>query len=121
MISRNFPVAGVPDTKPVDGGNCTRIHRLPSQSEGELDRALRRANKIRQQLGGDPGMAAPFPQRPKGMWRRTYERLRSRALVLEMQADEAFALHAERLLARIDSRIADPERRRHNRRRSYWP
>jgi hypothetical protein len=96
---------------------CRRCHRLghASQSEDALDRAFRRANKIRQRLGSDPGMAAPFPPRPKGMWRRTYNRLRARAFA-EMQAEEVFAIRAESLLSRID----DPGRRRPTRRKSYW-
>ena len=89
---------------------CRHCYRLAHASQGEdtWDRMLRRANKIKQRLGGDPGMAAPFPPKPKGMWRRTYHRLRERAFEDEMLADEAFARQAERLRARIDN----PKRRR---------
>jgi len=83
---------------------CRHCHRLAyaSPGEGERDRALRRANKARTRLGGDAGMVAPLSERPKGVWRRTYERLREQVHGAEMAADEVFEVRAEALLARID-------------------
>jgi hypothetical protein len=92
---------------------CRHCYRLAysSQSEGSLDRALRRANTIRQRLGGDPGMASSFPKRPKRMWLRTYERLHRRTFECEMQAEEAMDLHLVRIASHIDKRSG---------KRSFW-
>ena len=84
---------------------CRHCYRLAyaSQSEGALDRTLRRASKIRRRLGGDPDMVAPFPPKPKGMWRRSFDRLREQACAAEMLSEEAFTLRAERLATRIEN------------------
>jgi hypothetical protein len=46
-----------------------------SQRENEMHRALRRAQAIREKLGGSANMTKPFPEKPKGMHWKTYERL----------------------------------------------
>ena len=50
-----------------------------SQQQTALDRRIEQARKIGMRLGGSVDLLEPFPQRPKGMHRRTFQRLRARA------------------------------------------
>jgi hypothetical protein len=92
---------------------CRHCRRLSyaSQSEGAVSRSMRRANKIRQRLGGNIGTASPFPPKPKGMWRRTYERMREQAFDAEERADEALLTYVARLQAQTNN---------HKGKRSFW-
>jgi hypothetical protein len=46
-----------------------------SQRDNKMYRALHRAQDIRRRLGGSANMMEPFPEKPKGMHWKTYERL----------------------------------------------
>lgn len=50
-----------------------------SQQEGQLDRLMRKARKIRHRLGAEDDLTMPIWQKPKGMHEKTYLRLRSEA------------------------------------------
>jgi hypothetical protein len=57
---------------------CRRCHQLAywSQRRSASEGAIRRAQAIRERLGGTGNMYSPFPAKPKGMHWRTYRRLR---------------------------------------------
>jgi hypothetical protein len=45
-----------------------------SQQKDRLVRNVSRSQKIRARLGGPCDLFGPIPERPRGMWRRTYQR-----------------------------------------------
>ena len=71
---------------------CRHCYSLKysSQYENSWDRLMTRANKIRERLGGDWGMESMLAPRPKGMWRRTYERLCNEVRLAEAQGNQGF-------------------------------
>jgi hypothetical protein len=75
--------------------------RYASQYEPKERRALERAKAIRVALGGEAGLIHPFPERPRGLHARTYERLRRE--VQEIEAAYVMGLRAdvERMAARV--------------------
>lgn len=66
---------------------CRRCYRLKyeTQYEPSFGRAATRVLKIRQRLGSDSGIDDVFPEKPKGMHWKTYNRLRAEA---EHQQDQ---------------------------------
>ncbi len=70
------------------GGNrfrCRLCYRLKYETQYEpgFARAATKALKIRERLGSSGGIDDCFPERPKGMHHRTYEKLRSQEQELQ--------------------------------------
>ena len=60
---------------------------------------------MKQCLGIDVGIAEPLPEKPKGMWARTFGCLLDEILQAEIVADEAQANRMKRLLAQADKDV----------------
>jgi hypothetical protein len=61
---------------PVFACRCCQGLTYASQKQTPHLRLISKAMKIRMRLGGSPNLSGPFPDRPKGLHRKTYERLR---------------------------------------------
>jgi hypothetical protein len=57
---------------------CYRLSYTSQRQDGK-NRALSKAQAIRERLGSSAAMAQPFPTKPKGMWWKTYRRLRAKS------------------------------------------
>ena len=77
---------------------CRRCYRLgyACQLEHEYDRLFRRRHKLSRRLGGQDG---ELPPRPKGMHRRTYDRLFDEYLEIEDRLDAEFLRRVSRYLS----------------------
>ena len=83
---------------------CRRCYGLAyaSQHEALHHRGVGKAQKIRMRLGGSPNMREAFPDKPKGMHWRTYDRLRRMHDVAEGRS----AVDLMRLVERLERRFA---------------
>jgi hypothetical protein len=81
--------------------HCSQL-AYASQYEQPWQRAVRRANKLKQRLDMGVVLAEPLPEKPKGMWVRTYGCLLNEILQAEIVANEAQVERLQRLLAQIE-------------------
>jgi hypothetical protein len=81
---------------------CRRCYRqsYASQHEGLRHRGLAKAQKIRMRLGGSPSFLSDFPDKPKGMHWRTYDRLRRRHDVAAARSTAGLMRAVDRLQRR---------------------
>ena len=79
---------------------CRRCLRLPyaSQQETDLDRASRKARKLRRKLGDDGGIGDPIWKKPKGMHWRTFETLKAKLERQDEIASFAFLCRASKMV-----------------------
>ncbi len=75
--------------------------RYGSKSETRRTRLARKAQKIRDKVGGSDGLVGPFPPKPPGMWWRTYLRLREQEAEVECRRIAMFLP----MLARLHYRV----------------
>lgn len=78
---------------------CARVAYL-SQCEDEMGRLWRRQRRIERRLAGNAGEWNGW-EKPKGMHRRTFDRLANQVLELEARRDQVFAVQAGALLKRL--------------------
>jgi hypothetical protein len=83
---------------------CRKCHGLAyaSQNGDYLDRLRTKAEKIRLRLGGEPCIDEVFPEKPKGMHWKTYDRLRSEGEALEERIEAGLAFHIARLTGLLE-------------------
>ena len=79
---------------------CRRCLRLPyaSQQETVLDRASRKARKLRRKLGDDGGIGDLIWKKPKGMHWRTFETLKAKVEQQDEIANFAFLCRTSKLI-----------------------
>lgn len=84
---------------------CRHCHKLvyACQRESDNHRSIRRADGIRRRLGWKPGIANPEGGKPKGMHRRTFDRLKARH---DTFADTSWNWMAQRLEV-LERRLSD--------------
>jgi hypothetical protein len=69
-----------------------------SQQETVLDRANRKASKLRKKLKDNGGIGDPIWNKPKGMHWRTFERLKAKVEEQDEIASFAFVCRASRII-----------------------
>ena len=85
---------------------CRRCYGLAyaSQQESAPHRGLGKAQKIRLRLGGSPNMLDEFPNKPKRMHWRTYDRLRRAHDIAEERSTIALMRFVDQLSHRLSPR-----------------
>jgi len=74
--------------------HCCKLNYL-SQHQSHLDRQMSKSHAIRKTLGGKEGFLYDFPDKPKGMHWKTYNKLYQQA----MEGERCFDLKAEFFLS----------------------
>jgi hypothetical protein len=89
---------------------CRHCYRLAyaSQQESAHQRGLLKSQKIRTRLGGSASMLDEFPDKPKGMHWRTYDRLCG----LHNAAEERSMIGLMKLVQRLDRQTFRRDRNR---------